>query len=390
MLYFNIMENQTKTSEIKRKNSFSPEKPDQYGFDLGYKILPLQAIKKINTRSAQGLGNEFYSINKLESMYVSLADGLIGIQDGTLRVSDEVVGDSAKYSYSEFEGSPSDHVVYLDKSARPVQYLVSGLWNKLSSESSSEPEHSFVNIDKEIWLQYMNVPINRLQNPKPSDYDFDKMDQQLLKDRIAQLRAIYLKPQYIDKINEEDLSSCMNLPTTLDGKRVLIVDEVESSGYTLKIALELYKRAFPEASFATAYWASPKKISWTVVENDGTESREFAASWVPFWYDADTVYGRGIGDIDPIYSAQSDDVRIRLGKFLLSAPINTKTPTGFELITDRRSEDTYHDLELLIKRFNNGDVLYKPNAQREDFEERAVSMNGLSNMSQYIDKLRSI
>ncbi len=378
------------SKEIKRKTRFSPEKPDQYGFDLGYKVLPLQVIKRLNTRSGDGLGNEFYSINKLESMYVSLADGLIGIQDGTLGLSDEVVGDSAKYSYSEFEGRPCDHVVYLDKSARPVEHLVSGLWDSLASDGVAEPEHSFVNIDKEIWLQQINVPINRLQNQKPSDYDFNKMDQQLLQDRIAQLRAIYIKPEFLDKINEEDISSCMSLPTTLDGKNVLVVDEVESSGYTLKIALELYKRAFPEASFATAYWASPRKISWSVLENDGTESREFAASWVPFWYDADTVYGRGIGDIDPVYSAQSEDVRVRLGRFLLSAPINNKTSEGFEIINDRRSQDTYSDLDLLIERFKRGDVLYKPNPQRIDFEERAVTFNGLNNMSEYIEKVRSI
>jgi hypothetical protein len=346
------MEKNKKNDELKRRPPLIPGKPDEYGFSLGYSILPMQAIKKINTRSGSGLDNEFYSIEKLESMYLSCSDGLIGIQDGSITVDQETIGDNAKYTFSEFDGQPSDHVVYLDKSARPIQYLIAGLWDSLAKPSATKPEHSFVNIDKEIWLQQMNVPIHRLQNPQPEDYNFDNIDKQLLKDRINQLRAIYIKPEFIDQIDENNIESCKDLPTVLDGQNVLIVDEVESSGYTLKIALELYKRAFPNTKFGTAYWASPRKISWTVNEKDGTESKEFAASWVPFWYDSDTAYGRGIGDIDPVYSASSEDVRIRLGKFLLSAPINNQTNSGFEIINDTRSKQTYSDLDLIISRFH--------------------------------------
>lgn len=266
------MEKNKKNDELKRRPPLIPGKPDEYGFSLGYSILPMQAIKKINTRSGSGLDNEFYSIEKLESMYLSCSDGLIGIQDGSITVDQETIGDNAKYTFSEFDGQPSDHVVYLDKSARPIQYLIAGLWDSLAKPSATKPEHSFVNIDKEIWLQQMNVPIHRLQNPQPEDYNFDNIDKQLLKDRINQLRAIYIKPEFIDQIDENNIESCKDLPTVLDGQNVLIVDEVESSGYTLKIALELYKRAFPNTKFGTAYWASPRKISWTVNEKDGTES----------------------------------------------------------------------------------------------------------------------
>jgi hypothetical protein len=384
------MEKNKKNDELKRRPPLIPGKPDEYGFSLGYSILPMQAIKKINTRSGSGLDNEFYSIEKLESMYLSCSDGLIGIQDGSITVDQETIGDNAKYTFSEFDGQPSDHVVYLDKSARPIQYLIAGLWDSLAKPSATKPEHSFVNIDKEIWLQQMNVPIHRLQNPQPEDYNFDNIDKQLLKDRINQLRAIYIKPEFIDQIDENNIESCKDLPTVLDGQNVLIVDEVESSGYTLKIALELYKRAFPNTKFGTAYWASPRKISWTVNEKDGTESKEFAASWVPFWYDSDTAYGRGIGDIDPVYSASSEDVRIRLGKFLLSAPINNQTNSGFEIINDTRSKQTYSDLDLIISRFHEGKILYKPSPSRLDFEKRAVEFNSLRSMDEYVAAVRSL
>lgn len=384
------MEKNKKNDELKRRPPLIPGKPDEYGFSLGYSILPMQAIKKINTRSGSGLDNEFYSIEKLESMYLSCSDGLIGIQDGSITVDQDTIGDNAKYTFSEFDGQPSDHVVYLDKSARPIQYLIAGLWDSLAKPSATKPEHSFVNIDKEIWLQQMNVPIHRLQNPQPEDYNFDNIDKQLLKDRINQLRAIYIKPEFIDQIDENNIESCKDLPTVLDGQNVLIVDEVESSGYTLKIALELYKRAFPNTKFGTAYWASPRKISWTVNEKDGTESKEFAASWVPFWYDSDTAYGRGIGDIDPVYSASSEDVRIRLGKFLLSAPINNQTNSGFEIINDTRSKQTYSDLDLIISRFHEGKILYKPSPSRLDFEKRAVEFNSLRSMDEYVAAVRSL
>jgi hypothetical protein len=303
-------------------------------------------------------------------------------------VVDETIGDSAKYTYSEFEGQPVDHAVYLDKSARPISALVDGLWDSLAEAGAKKPDSSFVNIDKEIWLQYMNVPASRFQNPKEEDYNFDNIDPSLLNDRINQLRAIYVQQDRLGDIDENNLDSCKNLPTTLDGKNVLIVDEVESSGYTLKIALELYKRAFPEAKFGTAYWVSPRKLSWSVTEKDGTETKEFASTWVPFWYDANTAFGRGIGDIDPVYSSHSTDIRTRIGRFLLSAPINQPTEGGFEIIEDKRSQQTYDDLELLVERFKQRKVLYKPNPDRKDYEQRAVSMNGLSSMSEFIANLR--
>lgn len=369
--------------ETKTRKRFDPERPDPNAEDLGYSFMPRQAFKRLNSRTGNGFIDEHRRVEYLESLYVQCTDGVIGILDGSINKSDENNKDNARLAYSEYDGEPSDCVVFLDKSARPISYLVSEFWDLLAKPDVGKPEFSHVNIDKEIWLQMMHVPMNRIQKPKPEDFDFSKIDSDLLEDRVRQLRAVYVTPQCIDQVNEDDLSNIWDLKTTLDGRNVAILDEVESSGYTLKTALELYKRSFPNTKFSTLYWTSPRKIQWFVEESDGNVSKEFAASWVPFWYDSETSSGRGIGEIDPVFSEQSSDIRQRLGKFILSTPYHRVIEERFELITDKMSEETYSDLDLLVHRFKSGNILYRPHPERPDFEERALTSNGFSTIQDF-------
>jgi len=383
-----------KIKQISKKEKYcyryNPDRPDLRGEEVGYELMYRQAFQELNTRSGNGFRNRFRRITNIEALYLGCTDGLIGMLDGSIKIDDESWDDNARYVSSEYEGDPSDHAVYLDKSARPIRALVEGLWDKLAKAEISIPDSSHVNIDKELWLGLMHVPTNRFQKPLETDLNFNNIDPKLLRDRIEQLRSVYLSPENLEKLDEQNLSDCWNMPTSLDGKNVAIIDEVESSGFTLRIALELYKRAFPETNFSCMYWSSPRKIYWDVVEEDGTMSQEFAASWAPFWYDAVSASGRGIGDIDVSYSRQSADVRQRIGKYILSAPYNKKVDDGYEEVRDTRSEQTYHDLGLLINRFNNGEAFYRPNPQRLDFMERATIFNGLSSFSEYKGIVRDL
>lgn len=324
----------------------------------------------------------------VESLYIGCTDGLIGIIDGSIDPDneDEHVSNEAHYTHSEYSG-PANHVVYLDKSARPVSFLVDELWDLLARPGLKEPEKSYVNIDKEDWLLLMGVPATRLQNPRPADYGLAKIPPSVLLSKVRELRALYVSDEFVDHIDPNRPESVDNLPTSLDGTNVLIVDEVESSGYTLKVAFDLFKKAFPKANFGTAYWASPSKVRWEV-SDDSTYSAEFAASWVPFWYSSDTSRGRGIGDINPDFYANATDIRQRMGRFLLSAPFYNINNGEYVPYTDEDSIETYRDLELLTERFRQGKVLLRPNSRRSDFKERATQLNGYSDFNQYLADLR--
>lgn len=361
--------------------------------DPQYDKLNRQAFLTLRSSTTGGYGRRIESSTKsdeyVESLYISCTEGLIGIIDGSIPVDseDEHIPNEAHYKTSEFSGEPAEHVIYLDKSARPISFLVSELWESMAKPHSNEPVGSFVNIDKEKWLQLMGVPATRLQNPTTEDYDFSKIDPLTLRKKIAELRAIYVEDDYVNQIDENNPESVHSLPTVLDGKNVLIVDEVESSGYTLKIALQLFMQAFPEAKFGSAYWSSPSKIRWTVSDTM-TESSEFASTWVPFWYDPKLPTGRGIGDIDPSFYEKSNDIRRRLGRFLLSAPFYRKEGEELITFTDRDSQETFNDLSILIEKFKKGKIICRPNSRRSDFEKKAVEINNLGSFDEYKGLIR--
>src|SRR3989344_8440513 len=103
------------------------------------------------------------------SEYVKCTDGLIGKMDGTIPLRQSVVyvwdGDRLKEERRDLQ--PPTSVIYLDKSARPVAWLVRNLWPGLARVTGTEysdnqipprPREYFLNIDKNDWLARMDIP----------------------------------------------------------------------------------------------------------------------------------------------------------------------------------------------------------------------------------------
>jgi len=69
---------------------------------------------------------------------------------------------------------------------------------------------------------------------------------------LAAIRSLFIE----GGIENEDPDEIMRTPTILDGKRLLIVDEVSRTGATLSIAEFLFRAAIPEASHVegTYFW----------------------------------------------------------------------------------------------------------------------------------------
>ncbi len=319
------------------------------------------------------------------SEYITLTDGLIGKLDGSIKLTNEKAYRNGKEVQEDLV--PPTEVVYLDKSARPVAWLVRALWDQLAEKRNGEiPKRLntfFLNIDKEDWLRKMQVPQKHLQDPPPELIDYEKID----KEHYARIRALFSK----EKMTEAEVEKAWEYPTWFDGKHVMIVDEVKSSGATLEIAQNLLSRAFPEATISGQYWVKPTRV----ILNGGAPDKEgrlqFNVGWMPAWYSSISELGRGVGNKDPRWPeiAESRGVSppesAKIGRYVLSTPL--RNPKTNDEIADPRAEKLYQEFHYLAEDLKKKDILYRPSADRlvtgdRDSQARFISrlerVNGMS------------
>lgn len=145
-------------------------------------------------------------INPYERIeYMHLTDNLIATLDGSIEHG---------------SGEPYDTVIYLDSSARPVDWMVRGLWDFAAKKDADgkpvpRPEVLFCNIDA-----------------RRTGFEITPEDTASLADTYPTLRA--------------------SDPSVK--KRVLIVDEIAVSGETLDTAGDRFRAAFPDVEFDTYAW----------------------------------------------------------------------------------------------------------------------------------------
>jgi hypothetical protein len=161
-----------------------------------------------------------------------------------------------------------DSLVFLDKSARPVSWLMKELWPIFAGESKM-PERYFANVDAADLMGLTGG--NRPTPEEMAELEFSD-------EFLEEVRKVYADPQRPGK-------------SLFDGKKVLIIDEITVTSSTQIAALKLFSEAFPEGNFeARALIAGDKKGN-TVINN-------------PIWYHTLEVEGRGVGDrVGPILSA---------------------------------------------------------------------------------------
>lgn len=186
----------------------------------------------------------------------------------------------------------ADHVIYLDKSARPVSWLVNTFWDDFTEKD--RPKHSYLAIDRKEWFGRTETPVESneyIRNPDGSARlatfdDFRK--ENVTREDLARIRALYIP----GGIETEDVEEIMSTPTGLEGKNITIIDEVSRSGSTLAIAQYLVSKAIPEAKSVNGY------TFWKPGFQQHPYSDEQQIRSVPVWYDSSSNTGRGIGDIN--------------------------------------------------------------------------------------------
>lgn len=325
---------------------------------------------------------KYQNIDKTLSRYVTQAANLISTLDGT----------STEYSENPKLAVP-DHVIYLDKSARPVSWLVNTFWPTLSQ--AERPSSSYLNIDRQPWFRRSGVQLDLNGYSVKPDGTYhrnsfsDFRPQNISPEDFARIRALYL-PQ---GIKDEDPDTIMQSPSSLDGKNILIVDEVKRSGATLDIATWLIKHAFPEAASVRGayFWESGSKSS-----PDATEQQILS---VPVWYDSSTSIGRGAGDIDPdFYHARHEQFNTdrtraqKYGSIVLSAIANLDTEAG------HRSRNLMQEITKMHQDFKDGRILmrfpknYDADRMADIIEAQGMRLAPASDPSPdtYINVLRAI
>lgn len=348
-----MSEKLTSTSGQAKVERAPSQVAEQFHIDSdNYPIFSRQAVHEYD-------GSKTLSIDETLGIYVRNTADLISTIDGT---------------GEDIENPPIDHVIYLDKSARPVSWLVNTFWSDFSD--SKRPEHSYLAIDRQPWMKYAGVELGVGEYIKdtgelaePRHFDIGKIPDEF----IARIRAIYLDsglPEEVDSLfdipdpskttmSDDVIKHIMQAPTNLEGKNILIVDEVERSGSTLYIASELIKRAVPEVKGVyTAYFVPG-------VDNPNPKTLQ---RFTPVWYDHDFHEGRGIGDIDPktaierykSYKESGYEVSPRyrarvLGSFALGTYYDLSQETG-----SRKSRDVMNEIKKMHQDFEDGKILMRP------------------------------
>jgi hypothetical protein len=298
----------------------------------------------------------FKSTEQLQTEYVRLTDGLVHKMVDGVDVTDPETGETTKEKV--------DYVVWLDKSARPVSWLTRELWPLLASNEAGNvptmPESRFVNIDRNQWTSSIDP-----QGHGKSDVQ--NIDQSI----IRSLRSIFLANP---KDRETGLTEAIDMaPTQFDGKTVLIVDEVLSSGRTLDYARSFFQRAFPDAKVAGTHW-----MGGLVTRGKGLA---VGNADLPVWYSDTTEMGRGIGNRNVDLSLQSTNQAQRLGAYFLSTAL--QEPDSLSSILRR-------ELHQLAEDTRTGKVFVEPSLQRNeaDYDERALRLNNLDSFRDYIAQKR--
>lgn len=228
---------------------------------------------------------------------------------------------------------PSDAVIYLDKSARPVSWLVNEFWSDFSDQPEP-PRENFLAIDRISWFRAVGLDVDGQGNFKAtggkanfSDFQRATLDHPISHSDIARARLALipggiatvhagLSPEHQAELASFDplafqsqqddherrapdlpswlVEQIFATPTGLEGKKITVIDEVANSGATVEIAKFLVEQAVNDPTTEVA-----THIFWKAGYQKATNG-EMQMQSAPVWYDHDTnpEAGKGIGDIN--------------------------------------------------------------------------------------------
>ena len=321
---------------IVKKESQSPRHENAPAYE--YKVL----------KGHQRTDGSYKSDEMLKMEYIHRTDTLIHIMTHGANYHDGVNG--------EIVTRKPDNVIFLDKSARPLAWLVRELWNKLAIDDNGQiaemPDMNFLNIDRNQW-------VNTVDHQGNGTLDVDRVDDSV----IRSLRSIFVSPMHKSTGITDEID---NVPASLDEKYILVVDEVFSTGRTMNIAEKMLERAFPSAHIAGFHWMSEVATKGQAVGNAD----------LPIWYKKDSPLGRGVNDRMKNPSGQeSANITQKLGAWFLSTRFNKPDELSMMLRDDMKqlANDDSIPIRLSYDRYDLSD-----DAEYEKFIAHTERVNRVS------------
>ncbi len=318
--------------------------------------------------------------------YLHYTDKVIGMMDGSVTEREHPSKSDPEY------GRPvtaPDAVVWLDKSARPVSWFTDAFWEQFAQDGAEKPENEFLNIDRTNWFVRQGHDVRQAETVLgPNDFDINMVSDE----DIARIRAALIDED-IDPDNWQN--DVWNKPTRLDGKEVLIIDEVKNKGGTLKIAFELLRKAVPEAKFSADYFMK----SGVHALNGRAEEQQM--NFAPLWYDDKDAFGRGVGDPSKTYYEQqyekeptNEHLRKALAWTVLSAPHHD--PKTFEEVEDIKAQKLQQDIAFLTYGYGDGRIFRHPDPNRdfdqldEIYQQQGITLGrGQGKSGEYLERRRN-
>lgn len=309
-----------------------------------YPIFDRQGVKVTSKES------ERWNIDRTLSEYVKFTYDTIRAMDGSNEKIPKI-----------------DAAIYLDKSARPVSKLVEAFWNDFAEKDPETgkpvemPDPSFLNIDRLTWFRRAGIMVKPNMDLEGNDgnqrratfKDFKQaVENGKLRDEdIAAIHALYIEGGR----TTDDINEIMNTETTLDGKNIMIIDEVSDTGATIEVAKLLIEKAFPKAKSVQTYVFS----NFGTVKNEDTGDYQMAGS--PAWYPPDHSYefGRGVLDLsteywDDVYAKDPtpENYAKKKANFVVSAEMD------FDKEPHQESRELFREISQMAKDYRAGKILF--------------------------------
>jgi hypothetical protein len=319
------------------------------------------------TGERQEVIGEVWDSRYVREKTIEFTSDIILALDGTDSERTKVIGDA------ELARQAPDRVIWMDKSARPVSWLVDAFWDDFAADGAPKPPYSFLNFERAEWFAKIGKTEQDYKDGDRTKFNADLLDE----DEILRIRALFTarnihEGNWRDEMRDDE--------SIFEGEHIMVIDEVQATGgATTDIALGVLKRAFPRATISARYfWKSGIVDSITA----STGERQMKSS--PVWYKTNELGGRGIGDtnedhyrrqyetaasseIDP--TLKTELFRQYLGAAALSEPLR-----GFDPLTAKLQQD----IAYLTYAWGNGVLFRGTLIYDEDVEERIYNQQQLS------------
>jgi hypothetical protein len=338
--------------------------------------------------------------------YVTCTDQVIGLLDGTIQPEGKIrevdrssllENGRVRFEVSDVEEvddlSRPDVVVWLDKSARPVSWMVREFWDQLAAKDDvgnpvHPPRSIFLNIDREPWLYRTGISSDEIDADREDQFDINKIgrESESAKQILGRIRGLFVEPARTETTDDGREEVIRLTPENFDEEvwrmpikkrkdesdhaHMMIIDEVKSSGATARISQELLSAALPEIKVTIGYWQNKRSAK---------HIPSLGRGWVPIWYSSEELTGRGIGGVDEArYKKSSVNWIHKLGSIVLSTPKIVDKATG-QKVDDRKSGQLRNEIKLLGRQLRSHEVLYVPHRSRGgDFVKRIEEVNDIT------------